>query len=93
MTGGGGARTETGGARGEGGCGRSPSIGFPWFDTRRSCEGARGIRDVRGSPATVSLRNPGDAMARGEIAGLRKLLDGERERTRGCRGPGRGGVA
>jgi hypothetical protein len=50
--GGGGARTETGGARGEGGGGRSLSVGFPRIDTRRSCEGARGIRDVRGSPAT-----------------------------------------
>jgi hypothetical protein len=40
------------GARGEGCCRDSPCSGSPWFDVWGSCEGARGIRGVRGSSTT-----------------------------------------
>jgi hypothetical protein len=40
------------------------------------------IGAVHSSPAAVSSRSPDDAEARSEIAGLGKLLDGEREWTR-----------
>jgi hypothetical protein len=40
------------GVRGEGCCRGSPGSWSPWINAWGSCEGTRGIRGVRGSPAT-----------------------------------------
>jgi hypothetical protein len=53
--GGGGVRTEIGGARGENGCRRSPSFGSSWIDMGGPCEDVEGVRKV-GEPSAVSNR-------------------------------------
>jgi hypothetical protein len=45
------------GVRGEGCCRGSPGSWSPWIDTWRCYEGARGIREVRGSPAVRNREN------------------------------------
>ena len=37
-------------------CGGAPSVWTPWFDSRQGCEGAAGVRVVRGSPAAWKSR-------------------------------------
>jgi hypothetical protein len=45
------------GVRGDGCCRGSPGSWSPWIDAWRSCEGARGIREVRGSPVARNHEN------------------------------------
>jgi hypothetical protein len=49
-------RRKGSGSRGERCCRGSPEYGSPGIVAWRSCEGARGVREVLGSPATKNFR-------------------------------------
>jgi hypothetical protein len=58
-TAGGGAWTETGGACGEGGCGRSPSFGSPRINAGSPCQDVEGVRKA-GEPSAASNHGGGE---------------------------------
>ena len=56
-------------------CGGAPSVWTPWFDSRQGCEGAAGVRVVRGSPAARNRET-------GLLTGVRSLA--KFWRRKGC---------
>jgi hypothetical protein len=78
----------------------TPGCWAPWIASRGACGGVQGVRTARtlpavrklpwrsSSPAAASWRNPGEAEARGSIAGLGELLGAKAKLLQGSAGSG-----